>query len=301
MKRQIGIGLAAALMVGCPGAWATEAQSIEIKVEDIASLKKYPKVALIGYAIEQQNFLVKMSTSWGSTSSSTSEVTLEGVSTPAMQAATDRLYADLVKRLEAAGRRGDPPHRVGPGPLDTDDVEVVVGDAGEDLGVLADGDHYSYDALLESNDVWGFTAKAVTHCTIMKLAQADFEAVVAMAPSLAKHLEGFKTRASRKQDPGGEAAIALAAGHQGEPTLPGTFVDYEASPREYELQVAQTVLQVHTRVADLFNNPMNQTQEQIRLTVEALKERLYRAAAELGETKLAARVIVRHRDVGQGT
>ena len=35
--------------------------------------------------------------------------------------------------------------------------------------------------------------------------------------------------------------------------------------------------------------------------VEALKERLYRAAAELGETKLAARVIVRHRDVGQGT
>ena len=141
-----------------------------------------------------------------------------------------------------------------------------------DLGVLADGDHYSYDALLESNDVWGFTAKAVTHCTIMKLAQADFEAVVAMAPSLAKHLEGFKTRASRKQDPGGEAAIALAAGHQGEPTLPGTFVDYEASPREYELQVAQTVLQVHTRVADLFNNPMNQTQEQVRLTLEALKE-----------------------------
>ncbi|HMV17444.1 MAG TPA: hypothetical protein PLN96_02550 [Zoogloea sp.] len=103
MKRRIGIGLAAALLVTCPTTWATEAQSIEIKVEDIASLKKYPKVALIGYAIEQQNFLVKMSTSWGSTSSSTSEVTLEGVSTPAMQAATDRLYADLVKRLEAAG------------------------------------------------------------------------------------------------------------------------------------------------------------------------------------------------------
>src|SRR5262249_39616792 len=34
-----------------------------------------------------------------------------------------------------------------------------------------------------------------------------------------------------------------------------------------------TVLQVHTRVADLFNNPMNQTAEQMRLTIEALRER----------------------------
>jgi hypothetical protein len=37
--------------------------------------------------------------------------------------------------------------------------------------------------------------------------------------------------------------------------------------------VAQTVLRVHTRVADLYNNPMNQTEEQLRLTVEALRER----------------------------
>jgi hypothetical protein len=37
--------------------------------------------------------------------------------------------------------------------------------------------------------------------------------------------------------------------------------------------VAQTVLQVHTRVADLFNEPMNQTEQQLRLTIEALKER----------------------------
>jgi hypothetical protein len=30
---------------------------------------------------------------------------------------------------------------------------------------------------------------------------------------------------------------------------------------------------VHTRVADLFNNPMNQVEEQLRLTIEALRER----------------------------
>jgi hypothetical protein len=33
------------------------------------------------------------------------------------------------------------------------------------------------------------------------------------------------------------------------------------------------VLQVHTRVADLYNQPMNQTEQQLRLTIEALRER----------------------------
>ena len=56
------------------------------------------------------------------------------------------------------------------------------------------------------------------------------------------------------------------SGHEGEPTLPGTFVDYEPAPREYELSVAQTVLRIHTRVADLYNEPMNQTEQQLRLT-----------------------------------
>lgn len=65
----------------------------------------------------------------------------------------------------------------------------------------------------------------------------------------------------------------MASGHEGEQDLPGTFADYELSPREYELHVAQTVLQVHSRVADLYNDPMNQVEHQLRLTIEALRER----------------------------
>jgi len=141
------------------------------------------------------------------------------------------------------------------------------------LDTLADGDHYSYQALLESQDYWQFTVKAVTAVTVLMLQQQDFEAIVASSPALSKHIAEFKQRAKKKQDNAGQASIELAAGHTGEPVLPGTFVDYEASPREYELSVAQTVLQIHTRVADLFNDPMNQTQEQLRLTLEALKER----------------------------
>ena len=141
------------------------------------------------------------------------------------------------------------------------------------LEVLADGDHYSYQVLLESQDYWQFSVKAVTPATVLTLTQQAFEQVLGQSPSLQKHVEKFKALARKKQDATGQAAIELAAGHKGEPVLPGTFVDYETSPREYELSVAQTVLQIHTRVADLFNNPMNQTEQQIRLTVEALKER----------------------------
>nr|QKW93916.1 cAMP-binding protein/catabolite gene activator [Vitiosangium cumulatum] len=141
------------------------------------------------------------------------------------------------------------------------------------LEVLADGDHYSYEVLLESQDFWKFTVKTVTPATVLVLQQSAFEAVVAQSPSLQKHIADFKELAKKKKDPSGQADIELAAGHHGEPVLPGTYVDYETSPREYELSVAQTVLQIHTRVADLFNDPMNQTQEQLRLTIEALKER----------------------------
>ena len=141
------------------------------------------------------------------------------------------------------------------------------------LEVLADGDHYSYQAILESRDTWAFTIKAVTACIVLSLRQSVFEEFVAEYPSLQKHVEGFKKRSTKKQDKTGEAEIAIAAGHSGEPVLPGTFVDYDLSPREYELSVVQTILQVHTRVADLFNEPMNQTEQQLRLTVEALKER----------------------------
>lgn len=141
------------------------------------------------------------------------------------------------------------------------------------LDVLADGDHFSYQALLESQDYWEFTARAVTPCTVLTLQQQVFDDMIAQSEVLRKHVEQFKARAKKPQDKAGEAVIEVTAGLKGEYDLPGTFVDYELAPREYELSVAQTVLRVHSRVADLYNQPMNQTEEQLRLTIEALRER----------------------------
>jgi hypothetical protein len=58
-----------------------------------------------------------------------------------------------------------------------------------------------------------------------------------------------------------------------ERSLPSTFVDYVPNPREYNLSAVNTVLDVHTRVSDLYSKPYNQISEQLRLTIEIVKER----------------------------
>jgi Type 2A encapsulin shell protein SrpI-like len=103
--------------------------------------------------------------------------------------------------------------------------------------------------------------------------QGEFEQLVERSDALAAHIETLRERSRLPTNRAGEAEVRLAAGHSGEPQLPSTYVDYEIAPREYELSVAQTVLSVHSRVADLYNDPMNQTEQQLKLAIEALRER----------------------------
>jgi CRP-like cAMP-binding protein len=141
------------------------------------------------------------------------------------------------------------------------------------LGVLADGDHFGDETLADPHSIWEFTVKAATRCTVLVLPQPAFDAVLDQSEALREQLERFRSGMESARNDHGEAAIDVASGHTGEALLPGTFVDYELSPREYELSVAQTVLRVHTRVADLYNEPMDQVEQQLRLTIEALRER----------------------------
>lgn len=153
--------------------------------------------------------------------------------------------------------------------------KVGTGPYGDDavLGVLADGAYFGDQALLDPDAIWEYTARAVTACTVLALPRQALDQVAERSDSLREHLQQLRSIPSQRTNKYGEKEIELAAGHTGEPDIPHTFVDYEAAPREYELSVAQTVLRVHTRVADLYNQPMNQTEQQLRLTVEALKER----------------------------
>jgi hypothetical protein len=141
------------------------------------------------------------------------------------------------------------------------------------LDTIADGDHVGDQAVVETGDRWAFSVRAVTSCSVLALPQQVLEAAIAEHAGLGRHVARFRAGLARPQDKLGQAAIALAAGHAGEPGLPGSFVDYDAAPREYELGVVQTVLKVHTRVSDLYNQPLNQLEHQLRLTIQALRER----------------------------
>jgi len=141
------------------------------------------------------------------------------------------------------------------------------------LDLLADGDHFGDQVLVESESTWKFTIKAVTRCIVLALPQQAFRELLNQSEALQAQVEQFRTRAEQPQNKYGEALIAFSSDHSPETVLPGTFVDYELSPREYQLSIAQTVLRVNTRVADLYNEPMNQTEQQLRLTIEALRER----------------------------
>ncbi|MFN5854626.1 MAG: family 2A encapsulin nanocompartment shell protein [Pseudanabaenaceae cyanobacterium] len=70
-----------------------------------------------------------------------------------------------------------------------------------------------------------------------------------------------------------EARVQVACSGRDERELPETFVDYNENPREYFLSAVNTVLDVHTRVSDLYSSPHDQINEQLRLTIEILKER----------------------------
>jgi hypothetical protein len=77
-------------------------------------------------------------------------------------------------------------------------------------------------------------------------------------------------RLNRVKDPEG---IRIACAKHDEAELPQTFVDYEEQPREYVLNAVTTVLDVHTRISDLFSSPHDQIKEQLRLTIEIIKEK----------------------------
>ena len=153
--------------------------------------------------------------------------------------------------------------------------KIGTGPYGDDavLGVLADGAYFGDQAITDPDAIWEYTARAATACTVLVLPRADLDQIGERSSSLREHLTQLRTIPKQRVNKYGEKEIDLAAGHTGEPAIPGTYVDYDAAPREYELSVAQTVLRIHTRVADLYNQPMNQTEQQLRLTVEALKER----------------------------
>ncbi|MET9819897.1 family 2B encapsulin nanocompartment shell protein [Streptomyces sp. NPDC006355] len=154
-------------------------------------------------------------------------------------------------------------------------TRYATGKYGEEevIGVVTDGEGLGDEAVGRADPLWLTSVRAETAGVVLVLSWDTLLEYTDRVPSLAAHLEAYAERQSKPVNRKGEADVPVQAGHVGEPVLPGGFVDYELAPREYELSLTQTVLRVHTRVADLYNDPMDQTEQQLRLTIEEIRER----------------------------
>ena len=54
--------------------------------------------------------------------------------------------------------------------------------------------------------------------------------------------------------------------------IPKSFPDYESNSKEFALSVIQTFLRMNSNVTDIFNSPINQMDQQMRLTIETMRE-----------------------------
>ncbi|MEI8378798.1 MAG: family 2B encapsulin nanocompartment shell protein [Planctomycetota bacterium] len=157
-------------------------------------------------------------------------------------------------------------------------VEVLSkGAHGSDLRIalLTEGEFFGETDIV-SDKPSEVTIRTITPCVLMTLTRKDLDVVLKELPNLQaefqraidEHLE-LRSTVNRY----GERNIDLVSGFAENVEIPETFVDYSATPREYSLSAVQTVVRVHTRVSDLYNDPFNQLEEQMRLTIEGIKER----------------------------
>ena len=157
-------------------------------------------------------------------------------------------------------------------------VEVLSkGVHGSDLRIalLTEGEFFG-EVDLVSDKPSDITVRTITPCILLTLSRKDLDATLAQSPkfkeqfkrALAEH-EELRSTVNRY----GERNIDLVSGFAENVEIPETFVDYSAAPREYSLSAVQTVARVHTRVSDLYNGPFDQLEEQMRPTIEGIKER----------------------------
>jgi hypothetical protein len=205
-------------------------------------------------------------------------------SLPCFEGAATDVLAEIAKRFaartfapgEAVVKEGEPADAffvVARGKLEA----LVKGAHGEMLrvAVLGPGDHFGEMALLRGTTRQG-TIRSLTESTALVLAREDFEAAISRSPGIRQQLEEIvrqRVREIEEVAENGETPIAVLAAAEGEPDLPQVHVDYEESPREYPLHAIQTIVRVHTRVSDVYSKPIDQLKEQIRLSIEGVKER----------------------------
>jgi hypothetical protein len=157
-------------------------------------------------------------------------------------------------------------------------VEVLSkGPHGEELrvGLLSQGEYFG-EADLISDKPSSVTVRAITPGVFFALSSSELETIIKEVPDFREQFQQAideHLRLKATVNTHGEKHIDLVSGHEEDNIIPETYIDYEENPREYSLNTLQTIVRIHTRVSDLYNNPYNQLEQQMRLSIESIKER----------------------------
>ncbi|MDP4210520.1 MAG: family 2B encapsulin nanocompartment shell protein [Bacteroidota bacterium] len=157
-------------------------------------------------------------------------------------------------------------------------VEVLSkGLHGEELRIalLSEGEYFGEDDFV-TNQPSKVTIRTITPGVFLTFSGKDLENIFKEIPDSRKKFEKAVEdfiRLKSTVNKYGERHIDLVSGLEENHIIPETYVDYTLKPREYSLNAIQTIVRVHTRVSDLYNDPHNQLEQQLRLTIEGMKEK----------------------------
>ena len=144
------------------------------------------------------------------------------------------------------------------------------------LGLMNKGSYFGEIALLMDSPRVA-SVEAVTPISVLGLDRKDFDKLLQDVSGLKERLISEMEERNRLRkllaNEFGEQKLDIFSGESSEEELTGTHVDYDESPKEYSLTMLQSIVRIHTRIADIFNEPINQVREQLRMTIEGMKER----------------------------
>jgi CRP-like cAMP-binding protein len=144
------------------------------------------------------------------------------------------------------------------------------------LAVLGEGEFFGEIALLDHTPRRA-TVEALTPCRMLVLEVADFDRLLQSLPEMRDKFQAVvdnRADEMRRLNEFGEIKTEIGVrGDDDESEVARGFVEYEELPPEYPLTTIETIVRISTQVADLYNDPINQLQEQLRLTIEDVRER----------------------------
>ena len=157
-------------------------------------------------------------------------------------------------------------------------AEVIsTGSHGEELRIalLGAGEYFGETDLLSAANST-VTVRSLTNSTFLQLETSVLKKLIKEKPNFREQFNNAVNdhlRLKATENDNGEKHIDIVSGHEENNIIPETYIDYNENPTEYSLDTLQTVVRIHTRVSDIYNDPFNQVEQQLRLSIESIKER----------------------------